>query len=119
MPRGERSALTARGWAALLVLIALVAMARLAPSSATFSNHSGSEAIRSVVGAARQPEAVVERASVESRVLSSDLDAAAVPRLVGLSLALWAMLAVSGLARDVRSRAGAVLRLRGPPALTS
>ena len=119
MPRGERRALTARGCAALLVFLALLAMARLAPSSATFTTRGSSTAIRSVVGAARQPEAVLQRTASDTRLVSADLDAAAVPTLVGLSLALWALLTISGTARSVRSRAGAVLRLRGPPAFTS
>jgi hypothetical protein len=115
MVHGERSA---RTWPALLVLVALLAMARLAPSSATFAAQ-GSPAIRSVVGGARQPEAVVQRTSIDTRLLSADLDAAAVPPMVGLSIALWALLAVNRLARAVRGRPGIVLRLRGPPLLSS
>jgi hypothetical protein len=115
MLRGDRRA---RTWPALLALIALLAMTRLAPSSATFAT-KGSPAIRSVIGDARQPEAVVQRTSLDMRVLSADLDAAAVPALVGLSIALWAMLAVSDMAQGASSAPLALLRLRGPPALSS
>jgi hypothetical protein len=114
MPRGERRVLSARAWAALLVLFALLGMARLAPSSASFTTNA-TTAIRSVVGAARQPEAIVERSTNGTRLVSADLDAAAVPVLVGLSIALWALLTISDLARKVHSRPPALLRLRGPP----
>ena len=107
-----------RTCAALLAVLALIGMARLAPSSAAFESRDAT-AVRSVIGAVRQPEAVVERATDTTRIAVAQLSAAVVPAASGLAVALWAVLALVGISRAHRGRALVVLRLRGPPLISS
>jgi hypothetical protein len=107
-----------RTCAALLAVLALIGMARLAPSSAAFELHDA-PAVRSVIGAARQPEAIVERSMDTLRIAVAQLDAAVVPAASRLAVSLWAVLALVGISRAFRGRAPVVLRPRGPPAFSS
>src|SRR3954465_6932012 len=118
MVRGERRAVAPRTCAALLVVLALVGMARLAPSSAIFESHDA-PAVRSVIGSARQPEAIVERSVDATRIAVTQLSAAVVPAVSQLAVVLWAVLALVGISRASRGRAPVVLRLRGPPVTSS
>src|SRR4051812_5553755 len=118
MFRGERPVVAPRTCAAVLVVLALVGMARLAPSSAIFEPHDAT-AVRSVIGVARQPEAIVERSPDASRTAVAELSAAVVPAASRLAVALWTVLALVGISRAFRSRAPVILRLRGPPVFSS
>jgi hypothetical protein len=107
-----------RTCAALLAVLALVGMARLAPSSEVFGSHHAT-AVRSVIGAARQPEAIVERSMDASRIAVAQLHAAVVPASSRLAVSLWAVLALVGISRAYRGRVPVVLRVRGPPTFSS